>query len=460
MQIIRDNSTFRIFWDIFILSLILLSSVLIPFQVAFQHEVVWQSSMIVYAIDLIFIFGIYIDFQTTYRLQGEEVFDKQRIAHHYFRTWLPLDLLANIPFDLIVFLVAPDATVLNISLVLFFRLPRLLRVARLYFILKKWKLQTWTNSGLLRIIRFILTISLLTHWIACFWFLGPYVSDFPQTSWAVIANISNAPAADQYIRSLYWTITTMTTVGYGDIIPQSNPEYVITMVVMLLGASMYAIIIGNISSLFSNLDAAKAKYWSRIEGVTQYLQSRHVPQEMSSKVRDYYEYMWARHKGIREDEMLYDLPGPLRLEILLHLAKDLLEGVPLFKYSSPSLRNILLEALVPQIYPPNVIIAQKDEYGKEIFFISKGRLEVVSENGEQVYTELEEGEYFGNVSLLLKEKRTASVRTLSYCEIFILEQKDFIRIRNEYPEFKETIKKMSAEKSEKTSSLILEGVIL
>lgn len=460
MRIIRDHSTFRVRWDLFLLVLILLSAVLIPYQIAFQHTIALNSSAIIYAIDLIFLLDIYFNFHTTYRKKGEEVNDKPRIIRHYSRTWLPVDLICNIPFDLIILLLAPEATFLNISLILLFRLPRLLRVARLFYILRKWKQQTWSNSGFLRITHFSLTISLLIHWIACIWFLIPYISGFPPESWAVNSDIVSASSGEQYIRSLYWTITTMTTVGYGDITPQNTAEYIITMIVMLLGASLYAFIIGNIASLFSNLDAAKAQHWSRIEGVTQFLQSRNVPHEMSAKVRDYYEYMWARHKGISEDEMLLDLPAPLRLEVLLHLTKELLEKVPLFKYCPPSLRNILLDALIPQTYPPNMIVAQKNEYGKEIFFISKGKLEVITEENEKRHTILEEGDYFGNITLLLKEKRTASVRTLTYCEIFILENKDFSRIRNEYPEFKATIKKMSAEKSEKTTALILEGIIL
>jgi voltage-gated potassium channel len=290
--------------------------------------------------------------------------------------------------------------------------------------------------------------------------MSAFASNFPDDSWVVSAQITEVEPHHQYIRSLYWTITTMTTVGYGDITPQRSEEYLIAMVVMLLGASLYAFLIGNVASLFSNLDAAKVQYWNRMEAITQYLQYRKISDELNTKVRNFYEYMWTHRRGIQDEKILVDLPGPLRLEILLHLAKELLEKVPLFRYCSASLRNTLLDALVPHTYPPDGFIAQEGELGKEIFFISKGKLEVSSKNGEKIHAILEEGEYFGDLSLLMKESRTASVRTLSYCEIFILELEDFIRIKNDYPEFKEVIKKISAERTEKTTRLILEGVII
>ncbi len=61
---------------------------------------------------------------------------------------------------------------------------------------------------------------------------------------------------------------------------------------------------------------------------------------------------------------------------------------------------------------------------------------------------------------MLGEKRTATAKATEFCETFILQKEDFLRIKDEYPEFKEVLKKMSSEKTEKTSQLLLQGVIL
>lgn len=457
--VFKESGRFRLVWDACILIGIVVSVILIPYQIAFQHIIFGLGSETVYLLDLLFLVDIALNFFTSYRHGGKEVTQRHLTVRHYLRTFFVVDLLANLPLDSLL-LAHPDVMVSGVSLVLILRGLRLLRIVRLYVIVRRWELQGLLNPGILRIGKFVGTVMILIHWIACAWFLTAFVDRFPADSWAVNEGIENAVPGVQYVRSLYWAITTMTTVGYGDITPGRTVEYVLAMFVMLLGASMYAFIIGNIASLFSNLDSAKAAHWNRIESVAQYLHYRHTPSELSEKVRNYYEYLWATHRGLKEEAFLDDLPGPLRLEVLLHLTRDLLENVPLFKYSSPTLRNVLLDALNPQTYAPQGYIIQEGEVGNEIFFISNGQVEITSDGGEKHHGILQAGDYFGDLALILNERRSASVKTLTYCEVFVLNGVDFNRIKASYTEFREVLTKMSSDRSEKLEALILDGVIL
>ena len=460
MKIIRENSSFRFWWDLGILVLIFVSCTIIPYQLVFIHQPSFGSSQLIYLIDLFFLLDIALNFRTTFQRHGTEITSRTEIRKRYFKGSFAIHLLAALPLDLFFLLAGAKMMFFQTSIVLLLRLPRLLRLIHLHAIIKRWEWLNWSNPVYLRIFRFLSIIFLAVHWIACLWFFIGYADGFPSDSWMVIAGVAEATVFDQYIRSLYWTITTMTTVGYGDISPGRSVEYIVGMIVMGIGASTYAFIIGSVASLFSNIDAAKASYWNRVEAISSYLHHRQVPQELGEKVRSYYDYMWAKRRGLQEGSLFTDLPGPLRLEVMLHLTNDLLDKVPLFKYSSPALRDALLEALQAQTYAPDGWVVKEGEIGSQMFFISSGQVEVVAGDGTKKFAILEAGEYFGDLSLLLKEHRTASVRTLSFCEILILEGQHFERIKNDYSEFRTILKKVSSEKSEKMAGLVLDGIIL
>ncbi len=456
---IRERSRGRIAWDAFVVVLVVISALVVPYQIAFVHHVDLVGSVVIYFIDVVFLFDVWLNFRTTYRSLGAEVVDRNLIARRYIHGLLAIDLLASIPFD-ILFLPWRDVALHGISIVLIIRLLRLLRVARLFVIFRRWESSSWTNVGYLRIGKLLVVVPLLLHWVACAWFLVPFVGGFPADSWAVTQGIAAADHATQYIRSLYWTIVTTTTVGFGDITPVTNVEYIFTMPVILLGASMYAFIIGSVASLVSNLDSTKASFWGRVETVNQYLRSRDAAPELNDRIRGFYEYIWARYRGTNEHTLFSDLPAPLRVDVLEHLTKDLLDQVPLFVHCSDALRNVLLMALQPHIFAPNGLIVRQGEVSDGIYFISRGTLEVISDEGARTHGMLESGEYFGDLSLLLGEKRTASVKAVTYCDVFLLTKADFNRIKGEYAEFREVLKAVSSKKTEKMTTLLLEGVIL
>lgn len=77
-----------------------------------------------------------------------------------------------------------------------------------------------------------------------------------------------------------------------------------------------------------------------------------------------------------------------------------------------------------------------------MYFIAKGSVEVVSEDGIQIFRRLSDGDFFGEIALLLHRLRTASVRAATHCDLFVLTRKDFNVVLKRFPSFRAEMKAM------------------
>lgn len=88
-----------------------------------------------------------------------------------------------------------------------------------------------------------------------------------------------------YVVSFYWTITTITTVGYGDITANNMAERFFCSAVMLLGVISFSFANGSLSSILTSYDQQKIEYQGRIEALDK-LQLKHgLPQYIYKQIK-------------------------------------------------------------------------------------------------------------------------------------------------------------------------------
>lgn len=113
---ILHYSPFKAVWDWVILLLVIYTAIFTPYSAAFLLSEVEEQrrrtcgytcnplNVVDLLVDVMFIVDILINFRTTYVNQNEEVVSHPgRIAQHYFKGWFLIDIVAAIPFDLLIF---------------------------------------------------------------------------------------------------------------------------------------------------------------------------------------------------------------------------------------------------------------------------------------------------------------------------------------------------------------------
>lgn len=404
-------------WDVIVLVSTVLLAVVMPIEAVFDDlDAVWL--MVLSAIISLVILA---DMRRRLAALGSS----------YLGGWFVVDALAVFPFDLVAEIPGIEGTSAG-AVIRILALLRVLRVARLFVLQRRWRVQTSLNPAVLRLAFFGFWIALAAHWIA--------------SGWIALDGFESGPAdLAPYQSSLYWTITTLTTVGYGDITPIGSGQTYYTMATMALGAAMYGYIIGNVASLLANLDVIRSRHLQRIETVNHFMRDRHIPRELQARVRDYYNYMWDSRLG-QETEMLEDLPKPLRVEIALHLNRAILEKVPLFRGAGEEFFRELVLHLDPMVFLPGQVLMRRGEVGHHLYFINKGSVEVLSRDDSEVLAVLGDGDFVGEMALLSSQPRANTVTATEYCNVYALGREGFDRVLSEFPDVAAEVRRIAEER--------------
>ncbi|MBK7257863.1 MAG: cyclic nucleotide-binding domain-containing protein [Ignavibacteriae bacterium] len=339
----------------------------------------------------------------------------------YGYRWLAADLLAALPLGLITGI--PGLEVLRLA-----KLGRVVQAMRdLWSVyIDKWNTFRLLYSGI--------WIAFVVHWLSCGWLaLRAASTDLDNTG-------------NTYLRALYWTVTTLTSVGYGDIIPRTDVETLYAILVMAAGVGMFGYVIGNIAHIITNMHPSRVRYIETMEGLNAFMEYRGLPSQLQHRIREYYAYRWEKRLGFDESTILNDLSVSLQGEVSLFLKKDVIEKVPFFKGATEELVREISLAMQPRVYMPGDPIFRAGEQGEEMFFIGRGEVHILGKDGSSIQAVLRDGDFFGEGALVLGQPRSATVRAVGYCDLYALDKPSFKSIMQRHPEFAAHIEAMIKER--------------
>jgi len=180
-------------------------------------------------------------------------------------------------------------------------------------------------------------------------------------------------------QAMWWAVSTLTTVGYGDVVPITPLGRLAGGIFMIFGIGVFALPIGIIATGF------------------------------------------AQESNRREFTITWTLVA----------------RVPLFKDLDARAVSEIMTLLYARIYPPATTIVREGTQAETMFFIASGEVEVETEHGT---VHLTDGDFFGEMALIENRNHLHAVRAATNCRLLLLDRVDFQRLCKKHPDIERRIK--------------------
>ncbi|KAM7349597.1 potassium voltage-gated channel protein ether a go-go isoform 2-T4 [Cochliomyia hominivorax] len=450
-HILLHYCAFKAIWDWVILCLTFYTAIMVPYNVAFKNKTSEDVSLLVVdsIVDVIFFIDIVLNFHTTFVGPGGEVVsDPKVIRMNYLKSWFIIDLLSCLPYDVFnAFDRDEDGIGSLFSALKVVRLLRLGRVVR--------KLDRYLEYGAAMLILLLCFYMLVAHWLACIWYsIGRTDADNGiQYSWLwKLANVTQSPYSyiynndstelingpsrkSMYVTALYFTMTCMTSVGFGNVAAETDNEKVFTICMMIIAALLYATIFGHVTTIIQQMTSATAKYHDMLNNVREFMKLHEVPKALSERVMDYVVSTWAMTKGLDTEKVLNYCPKDMKADICVHLNRKVFNEHPAFRLASDGCLRALAMHFMMSHSAPGDLLYHTGESIDSLCFIVTGSLEVIQD--DEVVAILGKGDVFGDQ--FWKDsavgQSAANVRALTYCDLHAIKRDKLLEVLDFYSAF-------------------------
>ncbi|KAL9919191.1 eag-like K[+] channel isoform 2-T4 [Glossina fuscipes fuscipes] len=455
--ILPHYGVFKGFWDWIILVSTFYVAILVPYNAAFA-KADRQTMVSDVIVEGLFIVDILLNFRTTFvSSKGEVVSDSKLIAINYLKGWFVVDLLAALPFD---HLYASDLYNGEESHIHLVKLTRLLRLARLL-----QKMDRYSQYTAMILTLLMLLFSLVAHWLACIWYVIAEKENMLndngwETGWmhalaerlrVPVYNITNAEA---YSTALYFTFTSLTSVGFGNVSANTTAEKVFSIIMMLIGALMHAVVFGNVTAIIQRMYSRRSLYESKWRDLKDFIALHQMPKELKQRIEDYFQTSWSLNHGIDIYETLREFPEELRGDVSMHLHREILQ-LPIFEAASQGCLKLLSLHIKTNFCAPGEYLIHKGDALNYIYYLCNGSMEVIKD--DMVVAILGKGDLIGpdiNVHLVITSngqitattnsagqdvvvRSSSDVKALTYCDLKCVHMGGLVEVLRLYPEYQQ-----------------------
>ncbi|KAF8400772.1 hypothetical protein HHK36_014073 [Tetracentron sinense] len=419
-------------WQTFLVVLVVYSAWSSPFELAFK-QVAAGSLMPVdlvidgfFAIDIVLTFFVsYLD-KSTYLL----VDDRKKIAIRYVtKLWFPMDVASTLPFQFIYKISTGEMH--RGEVFGFLNLLRLWRLRRVSELFKRLEKDTRFSYFWTRYCKLICVTLFAVHSAGCFYYWLAAHYRVPEDTWIgnQVHDFEHRSIWLGYTYAMYWSIVTLSTVGYGDLHAENTGEKVFNIFYMLFNIGLTSYIIGNMTNLIVHSATRTFAMRDAIHEILRYASKNRLPETLKEHMLAHMQLKFKTAE-LQQQEVLEDLPKAIRSGIAQHLFHRTVENTYMFKDISQDLITQLVSEMKAEYFPPKVDIILQNEIPTDFYILVSGSVDLLTyKNGtEQFLSNLGPADMAGEIGVIFNIPQPFTVRSKRLSQVIRISHQHFKQI--------------------------------
>ena len=284
--------------------------------------------------------------------------------------------------------------------------------------------------------------------------------DFGEDTW-LGPRVADMTSLDRYVTSLYFSITTFATVGYGDWSMSNSRERLWGSVFMLFNVVVAAWVIGSITLLIVKGDEKTGEFRDTLQTLQQYGEMNHFDETFLEKLKSQLRLEF-NNREISDEQILKNFPSAVRRKILRKLYLQPLVQTELINGVRPQFVDAFLASCTVEIFSPGEEIVERRSIMSDLFFLVGGVAEITtpehfkfippaatSDGPTQLYDSFTEatfdadahlrspkvkaGDFIGDIGFFTESPQTYSVACLTVCKTLTISQAAYKMLAIDHP---------------------------
>ncbi|CAD8055530.1 unnamed protein product [Paramecium primaurelia] len=279
----------------------------------------------------------------------------------------------------------------------------------------------------------IITILTFVHLMGCIMYYVGYLTMFTGQSWLLKYSIADSSFWIQYNYSIYWAITTMVTVGYGDITATNQYEMMFVNFMMLLSSGMFAYSINSIGMILKSNYDIQQKFKRSLILINNYMKKGQLSQPVQNRVRNYLKYYLLTENNENFDEIkeiITHLPTKLKQELTLGIQMSIMSKISVLNhnFSSQILNQLSQKMEQIKCIPDEIIYNNGDQDDQYLYYLQDGEVYLCEDRSNKLLQIINTGESFGEYQFFTGFKTQTQAISHGHSTLYRIHRNSFIKL--------------------------------